>query len=391
MNTHIPVGKVVGVIGTGALGRDPFHRRTWSFSSYYLFTALQKRGALHRAFGVEASRPSKLAYQLRNFRLDRRLWRDEFYLDTGYYGSVTAATRTAIVPSDFDHAFLQIGAFYDVPAIVAGRAPCFSYHDGNLAELIRSPYTRTDLSARKIDRAMEWERRVYAGLDGICVMSDHLRTSFIEDFSVAPEKVVTVGGGINLDVIPPAQPDKLYRTREILFVGADFTRKGGFELLRAFKVVRDRYDDAVLHVVGPDKLVIPAELGRGVTVHGFLDKSDPVARAALEALFRRCVLFVMPSLYEPFGIAPLEAMTYQLACVLTDRWALREFVEPGRTGELVGCGSADDLADKLLGLLREPERLQPMGVAARAFALENFTWDKVTERLLAAWDKWRAA
>ena len=148
--------------------------------------------------------------------------------------------------------------------------------------------------------------------------------------------------------------------------------------------MREKLPDAVLHLVGPRQLSVPADLAAGVVYHGFLSKSDPAQKAKLDELFRRCVLFVMPSLYEPFGVAPLEAMVHQLPCLLTDRWALREMVVPGQTGDLVECGSVEDLAGKLHALLREPEQLRPMGEAARLFALEHFTWDKVADRILAA-------
>ncbi len=59
-------------------------------------------------------------------------------------------------------------------------------------------------------------------------------------------------------------------------------------------------------------------------------------------------------------------------------------VVPGRTGELVECGSVDDLTDKLSDLLSEPLRLKAMGDAARLFVLEHYTWDRVAERMLAA-------
>ena len=57
----------------------------------------------------------------------------------------------------------------------------------------------------------------------------------------------------------------------------------------------------------PRTLSIPLELAGGVRYHGFLSKSDPKDVEKLRELFRTCSLFVLPSLYEPFGIAPLEA------------------------------------------------------------------------------------
>jgi alpha-maltose-1-phosphate synthase len=223
---------------------------------------------------------------------------------------------------------------------------------------------------------------VYHGMTRIFAMSEYLRRSFIEDFDVPTERVAAVGAGINLEAIPDPVDDKQYDSREILFIGVDFPRKGGWELLRAFRSVRERLPDATLHIVGPHTLAIPAELEAGVVFHGYLSKQDAADRARLNDLFRRSCLFVMPSLYEPFGIAPLEAMANEIPCLVTDAWALQEMVTPGKTGALVACGSVDDLHEKLVALLRDPAQLRVMGRAGRQTVIERYTWSQVVDRLL---------
>jgi glycosyltransferase involved in cell wall biosynthesis len=215
-------------------------------------------------------------------------------------------------------------------------------------------------------------------------MSEYLRQSFINDFDVPPERVKSIGAGVNLEKIPEYFPNKNYERKEILFIGIDFARKGGWELLTAFKAVCEKHPTAKLHIVGPRELAIPIELQNGVTYHGFLRKADPVDCAKLEQLFRDCSLFVMPSLYEPFGIAPLEAMVYQLPCVVTNAWALKEMVAAGRTGELCEYKSVEDIAVKLTKLLDDPNLLRTMGEAARQHVLNYYTWEKVVGRLKAA-------
>lgn len=373
----------IGIIGSGLMGRDPFDRRCWSTSSYYFFTALQRRGALARAFGVEVPRVFRYGYIARNFRLDRSAWQMSFYNDTGYRDALTAEVSKALCSDDFSgKSFLQIGAMFNVPGLLRGRAPCCSYHDGNLAQTLRSPYAPKDLDTRFTDLALSYERRVYHGMSKVLAMSDYLRRSFIDDFGVPEERVAVVGAGINLESIPEALPHKRYDTREILFIGVDFARKGGWELLKAFHAVRQSMPNAILHIVGPTDLTIPPGLEGGVTVHGYLGKTKPEERERLERLFERSCLFVMPSLYEPFGIAPLEAMSHQLPCLVTDGWALREIVVPGVSGDLVECGSVDDLATKLRSLLNQPDALRRMGEAGRLRVLENYTWDHVIDRIL---------
>ena len=374
--------KLVGIIGSGLMGRDPFDRRSWSTLSYFFFSALQRRDALHRAFGVEAGRFQRYGYIARNIHPDRETWRCRFYNDTGYRDALTAEVARRLQPDDFDHSFLQIGAMYDLPRLSAGRALCYSYHDGNLAETLRSPYAPKGLGRRNVDRALRFERSVYQGMTRVFAMGEYLRRSFIDDFGVPPDRVRAIGAGINLDAIPEPVEDKRYDSLEVLFIGVDFPRKGGWELLSAFKAVREKLPRAVLHIVGPKSLSIPPALDGGVIVHGYLSKNDPLGRARLDDLFRRSCLFVMPSLYEPFGVAPLEAMAHQLPCLVTDGWALRELVAPGETGDLVECGSVDDLQRKLVALLSDPDRLRRMGAAGRLSVLEHYTWDRVVDRLL---------
>jgi glycosyltransferase involved in cell wall biosynthesis len=288
------------------------------------------------------------------------------------------------VGSDFGRPILQIGAMYDLPSWVGSRSPCFSYSDGNLAEYLRSPFCARGLVPEKVERALAFERQVAQGMTLVFTMSDYLRRSFIRDYGVPEKRVVTVGAGINLDQFPEEDPDKRYDTQEVLFIGIDFPRKGGDTLLDAFRIARSRLPGAQLHIVGPRNLSIPQGLDGGVTVHGFLDKASLHGRTALADLFRRCSLFVLPSLYEPFGIAPLEAMANGLPSLVTNRWALAETVAPGETGEHVEPGAAEELGEKIVNLLANPDALQAMGQRARRMVRERYSWDKVARRLVTA-------
>jgi glycosyltransferase involved in cell wall biosynthesis len=275
---------------------------------------------------------------------------------------------------------------FDVPRILDGRAKCFSYHDGCLAERLKSPWPTVHLSPRAIARTLEFERRVYSGMDRIFTFSHYLRKSIIANYGIDADRVSVLGSGINLDAVPAPPSNKRYDSQEILFIGVDFDRKGGRQLLQAFRVVRDSHPSAVLHIVGPRKLRIPAECSSNVHYHGFLSKRVPQQKQLLDRLFQNACLFVMPSLYEPFGIAPLEAMAHGIPAVVSNGWALGELVKPGVTGELAEVGNTADLADRIIGLLKFPSRLQQMGKQAREEVLGKYRWEFVVDRLLAAID-----
>lgn len=373
---------LLGVLGSGQIGYDAFDRQTWSGISYYVFTELRQRNALHRTLGVELPPLQRRWRMLRDFHPDRTTWREHFYINPAYRRGLTEQVRRGLRPEDRGHDVLQLGAMYDAPAVVDSQACCFSYHDGNMAYHLGSPYTPRTLSRRRLEAGLAYEREVYAKLDRIFAMSDYLRRSFIHDFGVPPERVSNVRAGINLDVIPAERPAKRYDTQAILFIGADFPRKGGRELLEAFRRVRETHPRATLHIAGPRELSIPPGQEGGVHHHGFLRKSDPAQMARLNDLFDQCCLFVLPSLYEPFGIAPLEAMVHQIPAVVSGDWALQETVTPGVTGEHVRPGSVDDLVDRLRTLLADPAALQRMGNSGREYVLAHHTWPAVVGRMV---------
>jgi starch synthase len=368
--------QLTAIIG-GSVGSRPYAPNTWSGIAHFLFPAMTAAGLLHEAVGVELSGLQKSLLMAKNFDRNRTVWRRHFYLDPSYRRALTKAAGKVPVTTPI---VFQVGHMFCLPDVFPGK-PCISYHDGNLPETIKSGFGLEGVSARRIDQALRYEEDTCRKMAAIFTFSDYLRQSFIHDYHVPPEKVFNVGGGVNLSTFPPAQPSKDYAAPRMLFIGVDFKRKGGPQLLEAFGMVRAAIPAAELHLVGPRELPSVPE---GVVYHGHLSKADPAQTAKLESLFLASNLFVLPSLYEPFGIAPIEAMLYQIPAVVTDAWALRETVQPGVNGELVAKGSVDDLAAKLIQLLSDPGRLAVMGRKARETAIERYTWAKVAERMTAA-------
>jgi glycosyltransferase involved in cell wall biosynthesis len=91
-------------------------------------------------------------------------------------------------------------------------------------------------------------------------------------------------------------------------------------------------------------------------------------------------LFVLPSLYEGFGIAILEAMAAGKPVVATTAGGIPEFVEAGETGLLVEPGNAAALAEAIGCLLSDPERARQMGRRGRIRVLEQFQMSNVVRR-----------
>jgi len=376
------ITKIVGVMGSGLIGTDPYEENAWSGSSKFLFKECANRGILHKAFGVEVDSFKRIPLMIKNFSIYKDVWRHNFYLDTKYYELLSQCIVSALTDDDLEHGLLQIGGIYNLKSFLPNDSSVYSYHDGNLAQAVKSPYFSGKISESRIKKALLYEQHVYEGIDVIFTMSDYLKSSFVNDFMIKENKVKTIGAGINLDIIPQPQL-KDYDRKILVFIGADFYRKGGVNLLRAFKSVRRVYSNATLNIIGPKNLEIPSEYSAGVFYHGFLSRSNSYQKQKFEKIMNESTVFVMPSLYEPFGIAPLEAMVYEIPCILTNAWAFPEMVKPSVNGELVKCDDVNELTEKIIYLLQNPNQLQVMGKAGRDLVLRKFTWQNVVNNLIS--------
>jgi len=368
-----PMREVTVFVG-GSVGSDPYAPNTWSGSSSCLLRSMKDENLLEKAVGIHLPKLTNYVRLAKNFHLDRNLWRRHYYFDPKYRRALTRAAAAVPVSSPV---LMQIGHMFSLPEAFPGKK-CISYHDGNLAGLVASGFGLDGVSRMRIEQALMYEHEAARRVTAVFTFSEYLRKSFIHAYGVPAERVFNVGGGINLSDAPEADPAKTYTAPRILFIGTEFVRKGGPQLLAAFKAVREKIPAAELHIVGPTHV---DNLAAGVTLHGHLSKADPAQNQKLKSLFRDASLFALPSLYEPFGIAPLEAMLYQVPAVITNAWAFAEFVTPGVDGELVEKGSVDDLAQKLTALLSDPDRLAVMGTKARERVLERYAWSAVAERM----------
>jgi glycosyltransferase involved in cell wall biosynthesis len=374
--------KLIGVVGSGMIGRDPFDPTCWSRLGFNLFTTAKRQGVLLRAFGVEVPHPLRAVLMLKNLHPNRRMWARRFNLDPRYYEALTDEIRKGLRDEDFerDNVMLQIGGHYNGFRASQGRIATCSYHDGNIAGMMRSPFfPKANLS--RAQRAFDYEKSVYRDMSKIFVMGEYWRRSFIDDFGVDPRRVVNIGVGVNIE-IPPVIP-KDYSRKQIVFVGIDFARKGGDSLVRAFRLLQERHPDATLHIVGPTTM--PAVLGqqalKNVEYHGPLSREVPHQKAKLLDIWNTGTLFVLPSLYEPFGNAVLEAMLFRMPVIATNNWSFPDFVTPSTGLLLDRAGDEQELADKMNAYLSDPSRSEECGNVGREMVKSRYTWDRVVTAL----------
>jgi glycosyltransferase involved in cell wall biosynthesis len=335
----------------------------------HLLDAIEKRFPVVDRVDYAPYGVNRLALAARTFRPSRSAWRSNFHnsLATHRSHERTLAARTKELERSFDLA-LQVHGW------VSGQPRPFAVFVDQtriMADRGWPGWLPLPRSERALLLALE--RQMYQGAHHVFVMGSPARVSVIDDYGVDPGHVTVVGGGPNFEQLPRATgpgPEP-----SILFVGRDFERKGGNCLIKAFHQVRERLPNATLHVVGINRRVgVP-----GVVVHGKIQD-----RRQLAGLYRRARICCLPSLYEPYGLVLLEAMSYGLPCVGTTVQAIPEILDHGRAGLLVRPGDSGALANALGALLDDNVLARRLGDAGRHFVERELTWDHVAERMAPA-------
>jgi glycosyltransferase involved in cell wall biosynthesis len=229
-----------------------------------------------------------------------------------------------------------------------------------------------DRSGEHVNQAVyDIEREgLHAATKIICV-SYLTRNIAIRRYGVPAEKIEVVYNAVEL----PAEQIELEPIRRnekiVLFLGRVTFQKGPEYFLRAAKKVVEKYKNVRFVVAGsgdmiPKCIQLAADLriGRYVTFTGFL-RGNHVRR-----IFEMADLYVMPSVSEPFGIAPLEAMSHNVPVIISRQSGVSEVL---RHVLKVDFWNVDEMADKILAVLRH-EPLQKTLRQQGAFELKKFSW-----------------
>jgi glycosyltransferase involved in cell wall biosynthesis len=186
----------------------------------------------------------------------------------------------------------------------------------------------------------------------VCV-SHYTRRICLYRYGVDEEKVEVVYNAVDLPAggdwsMPPIrQNEKL-----VLFLGRVTMQKGPEYFLQAARKVVDRFPDVRFVMAGSGdmmtrcvRMVADLRLGRHVTFTGFLRGYD------VDRVFKMADLFVMPSVSEPFGIAPLEALSHNVPVIISKQSGVSEVLTHALK---VDFWDIDEMANKILAVLRHP-------------------------------------
>ena len=227
-------------------------------------------------------------------------------------------------------------------------------------------------------------RWIYNRVTYALAISKVIQKNLVDTCPLPPQKVKLLHNGIDSNKFDPAkgQRDKIRNELSVaqseLLIGmtARFSPgKGHEEFLYAAKILSEKYDNLKFMIVGEPsknedsyadeikKLTSDYKLSN-VIFTGYR-KDMPDILSALD-------IFVFPSHSEAFGLALVEAMAMEAPSVCTSSDGVLDIAVDGETSLLFKKQDREDLTGKLEILIREPDKRNAFGKAARKRVLENF-------------------
>ncbi len=211
----------------------------------------------------------------------------------------------------------------------------------------------------------------------VAFLSSWAAEAAIRDYGLDRRRVAVIGVGTRFT---PYSGERDWSVPRYLFVGFDWTRKHGDQVVDAFTKLRERHPTAELHLVGGHPQIdVP-----GVTGHGVLSLADPAAAERLRQLYVSSTCFVLPSSLEPSAVSYAEACSQGLPSIGTVHGGSEEIF--GDAGIAIDP-TVDGALLSAMERMADPATARAMGATAQRRA-PMLTWDAVARRLALASGWW---
>lgn len=220
------------------------------------------------------------------------------------------------------------------------------------------------------------ESRIYSNCDVVVALNgEHKQYLHNRGF-----KTIFIPNGVDIEKYAPNYSDEGY----IFFAGRLIKLKGLQYLIKAYSMLSSELKDDFKLVIGGfgaekenlEKLASVYEIKDRVVFIPWLSNLDFIRKIS------DCTLYVLPSLYETFGIVIIEAMASGKPVIASDIPGPKDIITHGKDGFLFDTGNVSEL-NRYLEILLDDERLRKsIGTSARKKVEENYTFEKVADKYI---------
>ena len=326
-------------------------------------------------------------------RTGRKIWEKEGdvwtqrYTFSGKYGAnlMEVVARYAVVAAEVAK---QLEGQFDV----IHAHDWLTYFDGIAAKRVSGKPLVVHMHATSFDRSSSdnIDTRVYAieragmaAADRVIAVSNLTRNIVIEKYNIPAEKVVTVHNAVRFAEKDNELPERGVDDKIITFLGRITFQKGPDYFVEAAAKVLKRVPNVRFVMAGSGDMMNHvirrvARLGIADRFHftGFL-KGDDVHK-----MFQLSDVYIMPSVSEPFGISPLEAMRANVPSIISKQSGVAEVLD---YAVKVDYWDVDAMADAIYGFVKYPA-LAKMFSSKGLEEVTGLKWNNAAAKIKAVYE-----
>jgi len=263
--------------------------------------------------------------------------------------------------------------------------PIVVWVDATFSSLLDTYPQYSKLTNKQIKAGNELEDSAFERISKVIFSTSWAANSAINSYQLNKNKVEIIPFGSNLENNFQQKDIQLFNRSKsddkikLLFIGADWDKKGGDLLLSIFSELKQLSNRYELDIVGssPDN----APEMDDIIFHGFLNKSNSSQNQKLNSLFQSSHYFILPTKAEAFGIVFCEANSYGLPVFGSNIGGIPDIIKNGVNGELLEIhNTPKQLASRIHSFVRSGD-YNEKSLRAYNHYRDNFTWEKSIARV----------
>jgi mannosylfructose-phosphate synthase len=253
----------------------------------------------------------------------------------------------------------------------------------------------------KFKHRISEELRVFQAVNGLAATSMIQEEKLDQLYGFQSNNIANLPPGTNIHIYRPLRPDEEDAITDspdkyIFCLSRIDSNKGHDLLLNAFDLVRKEINDIHLIIGGGStkpqnreldvlekikQTIINKKLQHRVSLIGY------VPDELMAPYYRKAKLFVLPSIFEPFGMTAAEAMACGTPVVASKFAGIKNAITSGENGLLVDPANTTKFADAMIKLLQDEKQAQRLGQNGCETIRKEYSWEAIARRHMAFYQK----
>jgi len=246
----------------------------------------------------------------------------------------------------------------------------------------------------KFEHRVAEETRIFKSVLAQSVTTPLQQEKLDELYGWTADNIVVIPPGVDVHHFVPCElndpkPRADLPEKYVFCLSRIDANKGHDLLLNAFDFVRKEISDVDLVIGGGSPKPQAREKGILDNIRSTIDENGMKNRAhvigyvpdeQLASLYQQAEMFVLPSIFEPFGMTALEAMACGTPVVASKFGGIKNVINSGQNGILTDVSKPEEFAESVIAMLKDRSYADKLGQAGLKTVREQYSWEAIADR-----------